>query len=207
MRKMAKTTVVISAICLLVSFVAFADLTVFDMESGDPITNQWMGDGGTGTQTHAQSTDIAHGGSASCLWSYTLETVPAGHYPTTEMAVPAGKTDWTGGTQLSVWMYFDLTDTKTYWTIQPNLQHPWPTGDDIGNWDAGLAGVPAATWIEHSWDIDNPAWDLSNVSHLRFYYHAGDGWAGVAKDGKVDIYLDDITVIGAASAVESWELY
>lgn len=90
-------------------------------------------------------------------------------------------------------MLFDLNGAKDGWTIQPNLQHPWPTSDDLGNWNVGSYGIPANTWVWHEWTISGTL-DLSTVSHLRFYYHDGDGWAPLAKDNNVDIYLDDISV-------------
>ncbi|MCD6384288.1 hypothetical protein J7M23_00780, partial [Candidatus Sumerlaeota bacterium] len=138
---------------------------------------------------------IFHGGTASLRWEYTLPSVPANNYPTIEMAIPSGTSDWSGATKLGVWMYFDLSAPKTGWTIQPVLCHPYPTVRELGNWNAGPGGVPNDTWVYNEWDIPGEL-DLSNVSHLRFYYHAGDGWESVAESGKVVIYLDDIVVIG-----------
>lgn len=184
---------------------------LFDMEGTNPFTNMWIGGDGAGVQSTAISTSIAHLGSQSALMRYELPADPAGDFPTFEMAIPAGKNDWTGASVLSAWMYFDTTNNKDFWTIQPNIQHPWPTGTDLGNWNVGPnPGIPPATWVQHSWSLTS-AGDISNVSHLRWFYHAGDGWAGVAKpggtNGIVDIYLDDIGVDVTFLDIDAWELY
>jgi len=173
---------------------AYSDMLLFDMESGDPVTNTWIGGSGQGTQTHQLSTTIFKNGLSSVKWEYTLPPTPSGNYPTIEMAIPLTKRNWTGSTKLGVWLYFDLTAPKTFWTIQPVLCHPYPTNiTELGNWNAGATGVPNETWIYHEWDISGSL-DISNVTHLRLYYHAGDEWASIAKSGKVAIYLDDIKV-------------
>jgi len=186
------------------------DFILFDMEDGDPVTNTWIGGSAQGTQIHSQSTTIFNGGSASLMWRYQLPGTPMGNYPNIEMTIPDEKVNWTGGTDLNVWMYLDLTGLKTDWTIQPVLCHPFPTITELGNWNTGGAGVPPAMWINHNWSLASLS-DISNVTHLRFYYHAGDGWAPLAKAGNVDIYLDDIGVYGASvpTAVKegNWDLY
>ncbi len=185
------------------------DFILFDMEDGDPVTNMWVA-GDQGTQSHSQSTSIYHNGSASVMWRYELPGTPMGNYPNIEMDVPSIKSDWTGGTDLNVWMYFDLTGLKTDWTIQPVVCHPYPTIHELGNWNTGGGGVPPATWINHSWSLASLS-DISEVTQIRFYYHAGDGWESVAKSGNVDIYLDDIGVYGATVPAsvsdEVWDIY
>ncbi len=187
-----KTILILVIVCMATASV-YCDLLVFDMETSDPVTNTWIAGNGEGSQTHQLSSSIYYDGSYSLRWDYTLPSTPSGNYPTIEMSIPSADSNWTGATKLGVWMYFDLTGTKTYWTIQPVLCHPYPTVTELGNWNAGATGVPNETWIYHEWDISGVS-DISDVSHLRFYYHAGDGWESLAKSGTVTIYLDDISV-------------
>lgn len=177
------------------SFGAFPKMIVFNGEDSNPVTNTWIGGGGLGTQVCSLDSTTKYSGNSAIKWRYTFGAATADQYPTMEMAVPSEKQNWSGATSLGVWMYFDLTGTKTDWTIQPNIQHPWPTGDDLGNWNAGGTGVTNNTWTWHEWTIGGTL-DISTVSHVRFYYHAGDGWADISKSNNVDIYLDDIAVQG-----------
>ncbi|MCD6385388.1 hypothetical protein J7M23_06380, partial [Candidatus Sumerlaeota bacterium] len=176
---------------------ALSKLIIFDMDSGDPVTNTWIGGNGQGVQTHTQSNQIVHNGRASLRWEYFLPEEPTNNYPVIEMAVPAGKNNWTGATRVGVWMYFDTTGTKTFWTIQPVICHPYPRVTELGSWNSGASGVPPKTWLYHEWHIPKDM-NLSNVTHIRFYYHAGDGWAGIAQNRKVIIYLDDVVVLSGA---------
>ncbi|MEI7633551.1 MAG: hypothetical protein WCK47_04645 [bacterium] len=173
---------------------ALADRMLFDMEGPNPVTNTWIVGNAEGVINTATSTDQKHTGNQSLRWRYILPATPGGNWPVIEMAIPGDKSVWTGGTGLVVWMYFDLTAPKTFWTIQPYLAHPYPTIDGLGNWNAGTEGMPNNTWTQHTWDFG--ALDVSNVSHLRFDYAAGDGWEALAKSGNVDIYLDDIAIAG-----------
>lgn len=172
-------------------------LKLFDMEGSNPMTNSWIGGSENGTQITSVDGALTKHGNQSLKWRYELPGTPGGNYPTIEMAVPPNKSNWTGATTLGFWFLFDLTGPKDGWTIQPNLQHPWPTSDDLGNWNVGSFGITQGTWTWHEWPI-NSGWDISSVSHIRLYYHAGDGWAPLAKSNNVDIYIDDMVVMGAA---------
>lgn len=189
-------TLVVMSICCVT--LALSDMKIFNMDAANPVTNSWIGGNGQGSQTTVRNTSVKKSGSASVKWTYTLPGSPGGNYPTIEMAVPAGLRNWTGATSIGVWMYFDIATNKTDWTIQPNLQHPYPTGNDLGNWNVGTPGIAKKTWTYHEWPI-NSIGDISNLSHLRFYYHDGD-WASVAVSNKVVIYLDEISAMGTLSS-------
>jgi len=180
------------------------DTVVFDMESGDPVTEILIGGNGQGTVTTMRNTDVANNCSASLRWRYTLPGSVGGDYPEIRMLIPSDRRDWTDASELSVWMYFDFSGTKTGWTLQPAVV---ASGVDtpLGNWNSDPAGVPAGVWTEHRWDL-SAIGDLSDVSLLRFWYHDGDGWEPLAIAGNVDIYLDDIFA-AIPAGVAAWELY
>ncbi|MFB3895281.1 MAG: hypothetical protein ACE14V_03160 [bacterium] len=195
-----KSVYVILAVVLVLglstlSFGAFPKMIVFNGEGANPVTNSWI-NGGEGSQTTSIDSAIKLSGNSSIKWRYTLPVDPAGDYPTIEMAIPVNKQNWTGATTLGMWMYFDLTGTKTDWTIQPVLAHPYPTVDEMGNWNTGGTGITNNTWTWHEWVIPS-GWSISNVSHMRIYYSANDGWAAIARSGNVDLYFDDIAVQGS----------
>ncbi|MFB3895280.1 MAG: hypothetical protein ACE14V_03155 [bacterium] len=187
MRTLILISLLISAIILGIT-PALANRVIFDVENIDPVTNSWIA--GTGAGTQITERDVG----SFLKWTYTFGTTTADNYPTIELL--NGNKNWSGATSLGVWMYFDLTGPKTGWTIEPTIMSPSPTAHPLLNWNVGTTGVPNNTWVYHEWTGLDTIGNISNVSHLRFGYHAGDGWAELSKSNQVAIYLDDITLGG-----------
>lgn len=187
MRTIILISLLVSAIILSIT-PALANRVIYDMEYVDPVTGSWIG--GTGDGTQITERDVG----SFLKWTYTFGTTTADNYPNIELL--NGNKNWSGATSLGVWMYFDLTGPKTDWTIEPTIMSPSPTAYPLGNWNAGTTGVPNNTWVYHEWLGLDTIGNISNVSHVRFSYHAGDGWAELSKSNQVGIYLDDITLGG-----------
>ncbi|MCX7020192.1 MAG: hypothetical protein NTY46_14630 [Candidatus Sumerlaeota bacterium] len=198
-RSSSKLSIAGVAIVCFLGSTACADMTLFDMEWGDPVTWQWIagtpGVGGPGTQSHEVSSAQKHSGDFSLKWRYTFPTPVGDIWPVIEMTCGTGLNDWTGATGLGTWMYFDLTGAKTDWTIEPVITNPYPTITGLGNWNSGADGVPNNTWTQHVWSLSGVS-PLAPVDHIRWQYHTGDGWQPISKSNNVDIYLDDIFLAG-----------
>ena len=172
----------------------FCGAVLFDMEEEDPVSDTHIGGNGQGTLIHFRDTTTFKNGNASLLWRYELPSSPTGNWPTIEMPIPYEKWNWRCATALGAWIYFDLAGTKYHWTIQPYLTSQGRIG--LGNWNVGTEGIPPQTWVYHEWEIDPGQHNLETITQLEFDFASGDGWEPLAIDGRIDIYLDDITVVG-----------
>lgn len=172
-----------------------AQQTLFDMEGKMPVISLMVDGSGAGQLKSSQNNKIFHSGKSSLCWEYDLPQNPQGNYPTIEFAIPTKDQNWNGKSKIGIWMYLDSTNPKTFWTIQPVLiLSPSNTRIELGNWNVGEKGIPPNTWVYHEWTLPKKS-ELSKVTHLRLYYHAGDGWKEVAKSNKITIYFDDISLI------------
>ncbi|MCD6385879.1 hypothetical protein J7M23_08910, partial [Candidatus Sumerlaeota bacterium] len=165
------------------------------MERENPVSNMRIEGKGEGVQHCSITHKLCHSGGSSLKWEYFLPPQPLNNYPQIELVVPDDVNLQRSADKLGVWMYFDIKGKKTGWTIQPTIAHPFPTVTELGNWNVGVTGIEGGKWIYHAWDIPEGV-NLSAMSHIRFYYHAGDDWQDVAQPGnKITIYLDDITLV------------
>jgi hypothetical protein len=174
---------------------SIAQQPLFDMEGQVPNISLRIEGAGVGQQKIKQDSIVYHSGKASLCWEYELPQNPQGNYPTIDIAIPTVNQNWKGKDKIGIWLYIDAATPKTYWTIQPILVHSVrKIVTELGNWDVGEKGIPPKTWVYHEWTFPSGL-DLSQVTNLRLYYHAGDGWKEVAKSNKVTINIDDISLI------------
>lgn len=174
---------------------SIAQQPLFDMEGKIPSISLRIEGAGAGQQKVNLDSIVYHSGKSSLCWEYTLPQNPQGNYPTIDIAIPTDSQNWKGKDKIGIWFYVDTMSLKTHWTIQPILVHsPRNTVTELGNWDAGEKGIIPKTWTYHEWSFPSGL-DLSQVTRLEIYYHAGDDWKAITNSNKVRINIDDISLI------------
>jgi len=160
-----------------------------DFEKEDPVHAYWISGSDKGSLTMSRDMTRVYEGYYSERWEYTLPASPSGNYPMFDMKPP--HRDCSGLQSIGIWFYFNLSGSKTGNLVKLELLRSGLSTLDLGYWVAPSGGIAPDTWVYHEWPLPEEA-HLDEMTYLRMYYHAGDGWSVLAQDGKIVIYMDNI---------------
>jgi hypothetical protein len=189
-----------------------AELMHADFEAGlgSPAPNAWGTATVVGTAT-LETVLAAPGGSQSVLWRLDatgLGGVFPNEWPNLDVYVAGGGSiDVTGATQVETWFYWDFVRAPIPWGwLTTNCFVIAASGVNMGAWNIGSCDIQTQVWQTHLFPID-PAGDISAVTSVRWNLGNLQNFDGLELvDGLLDVYVDDISFIGATLDVEDWIL-
>ena len=220
MKNVSLSIVSIVCIFVLMASVCYADQVLFNGFESPPYSSLTIVINGTqaGATTWVDiDTTMANSGSNSLMWVNQATNGFGSDFFTWNIDYGSGQ-NFTGGTTLSAWQYWDYNTTGStfWWTIQFGLRDTTVGNHDLGNWNEGPPGYPPYhTWYKRTWPCTNAGStsyqsgtltsagvDLSAVDRLYCYSHPNDYGGLTTASGTITIWIDDVTIEGPVVPVE-----